>query len=62
MQETLTINHHEKVSHLVKILSDMEDGELVVGNGKEIIHHDIAPLKHSFVLELFINIYMYGFY
>tara|TARA_R100000664_G_C2759256_1_gene148826 strand:- start:1694 stop:2158 length:465 start_codon:yes stop_codon:yes gene_type:complete len=55
MQETLTISHKDKVSHLVKILSDMEDGELVVGNGKEIIHHDITPLKHSFADQVYIR-------
>ena len=55
MQETLTISHKDKVSHLVKILSDMEDGELVVGNGEEIIHHDIAPLKHSFADQVYVR-------
>ena len=55
MQETLTINHHEKVNYLVKILSNIEDGELVVGNAKEIIHHDITPLKHSFADQVYIR-------
>ena len=44
----LSINSREKILKLERDLIDIADGVNIVGNGKEIIHSDIAPLTHTF--------------
>ncbi len=55
MQKEITQAYSNKVDNLVKLFSKIEDGESIVGSGKEIIHHEITPLKHSFADQVYIR-------
>jgi hypothetical protein len=55
MEQDIVVTNEQKINALTNILIDAENGETIVGNGKEIIHHDIVPLKHTFADQVYIR-------
>ena len=53
--QELSINSREKILKLEKDVLSLADGVNIQGNGKEIIHSDIAPLKHSFADGIYVR-------
>ena len=53
--QELVESREEKIEILKNILIENENGIDTVGNGTEIIHHEIAPLKHSFADQVYIR-------
>jgi len=48
-------NNHKKIEELTLALCNMADGKNIIGNGKEVMHHEEFPLKHSFADGVYIR-------
>ena len=45
----------EQINKLTQYLYDNANGTTIVGNGKELVHHELVPLTHSFVDGVYIR-------
>ena len=45
----------KKIKELTSFIVNNEDGVNFLGNGKEIVHHEAVPLKHSFADQIYVR-------
>jgi quercetin dioxygenase-like cupin family protein len=45
----------KSLEDLTQLIIQNENGKEFIGNGKEIVHHDAVPLKHSFADNVYIR-------
>jgi len=55
MEEELVLQQEEKINMLTSLLIQNENGVNIIGNGKDIVHHEAVPLKHSFADQVYIR-------
>jgi hypothetical protein len=55
MEEELVLQQEEKINMLTSLLIQNENGVNIIGNGKDIVHHEVVPLKHSFADQVYIR-------
>ena len=51
----LTTFRQEKIDQLTTLLAKHQDGINIIGDGTEILHHELIPLKHSFADGVYIR-------
>ena len=51
----ISINSREKILKLEKDVLALADGVNIIGDGKEIIHSNIVPLKHTFADGIYVR-------
>jgi hypothetical protein len=55
MEEELVLQQEKKINMLTSLLIQNENGVNIIGNGKDIVHHEVVPLKHSFADQVYIR-------
>ena len=48
-------NKQESIEKINSLIIANEDGKTFIGNGKEIVHHEVLGLKHSFADQVYIR-------
>ena len=51
----LVKSNHKKIEELTIALCNIADDKSIIGNGKDIMHHEAFPLKHSFADGVYIR-------
>tara|TARA_R100001082_G_scaffold110805_2_gene91853 strand:- start:2551 stop:3015 length:465 start_codon:yes stop_codon:yes gene_type:complete len=55
MEKEITLSKREQIQSLQDLLISNADGKNIEGNGKEVIHSDNFPLKHTFADGIYIR-------
>ena len=55
MEKEITLSKREQIQSLQELLINNADGKNIEGNGKEIIHSDNFPLKHTFADGIYVR-------
>ena len=51
----LITSKEQSIEKLTSLIIANEDGEMFLGNGKDIVHNNAVPLKHSFADQVYIR-------
>lgn len=55
MESNLILSRREEIKKLQDIIISKNDNENFIGDGKEIVHHESVPLKHTFADGIYVR-------